>query len=152
MEVIQILYEKSEEVSNYIRKCNSLIHHKGHEIACEYGLTYDQYHILLYLKKLEESPSIRQVSEKFNIAQNTTSEKLTRLEEKDLIRRERDLKDRRITRIIIEDKALDLLEQIRKERTERLTYKALERMEDEEIEVLLESLKNLYNIFEEEYY
>lgn len=145
------LLEKSEKVSRYIRECNNIIHIKGHDIAKEYGLTYDQYHLLLFLQRnLEEPPSIRDLSKKFKRAQNTTSEKISRLEEKKLVEKVIDEKDRRIMRVNIMDEGIRIIDEIRKERTHRITYKALEQMEEDDIDQLLLSLEFLYDNFKEE--
>lgn len=145
------LLEKSEKVSRSIRECNNIIHIKGHDIAKEYGLTYDQYHLLLFLQRnLEEPPSIRDLSTRFKRAQNTTSEKITRLEEKDLVEKVTDVDDRRISRVKIKDEGIRIIDEIRKERTHRITYKALAKMEEEDIDKLISSLDFLYENFKEE--
>ncbi len=60
------LQKKSESISYYIRECSNIIHHKGHQIAQEYGLTYDQHHLLIYLNKSKVAPTINDISNKFN--------------------------------------------------------------------------------------
>ena len=145
------LLEKSERVSRYIRQCNNIIHTRGHDIAKEYGLTYDQYHLLLFLKmNIDEPPSIRDLSKRFNKAQNTTSEKISRLEEKKLVEKLVDEDDRRVMRVKIKEEGIDIIDKIRKERTHRITYKALSKMEEEEVDKLLSSLEFLYDEFKEE--
>ncbi len=144
-------YDKSEEISKYIRYTSDIIHEEGHKIACEHGLTFDQYHLLLYIKHCPTPPSIREISEKFNRAQNTISEKITRLEDKDLVRREQDTKDRRIIRVIILDEGIRLIHDIRKERTERVAFKAIDDMDEESVNQLLSGLIKFYeNILKEE--
>ena len=145
------LLEKSEKISRYIRDCNNIIHIKGHDIAKEYGLTYDQYHLLLFLQRnIDEPPSIRDLSKRFKRAQNTTSEKITRLEEKDLLEKITDEEDRRIMRVKIKDEGIRIIDEIRKERTHRVTYKALKKMKEEDIDKLLISLEFLYENIKEE--
>lgn len=144
------LQKASETISNYIRECSNIIHTKGHQIAQEYGLTYDQYHLLIYLSFREKPPTINEISKKFNRAQNTISEKISRLEEKELVSRVDDLKDRRITRVIITERGLNLIHTIRQVRSNRVTYTALEKMEKDEIENLLINLSILYNNLKKE--
>ncbi|WP_236908142.1 MarR family winged helix-turn-helix transcriptional regulator [Clostridium sp. Cult3] len=143
------IQQRSESISYYIRECNSIIHLKGHQIAQEYGLTYDQYHLLVHLDLSEQSPTINDLSDKFNRAQNTISEKVSRLEEKGLVERIGDTEDRRITRVVITVKGEDLIHAIREERSNRATFKALEKMEEEEIDALLNNLIILYNNLKE---
>ena len=139
------LQNKSESISNYIRECSNIIHTKGHQIAQEYDLTYDQYHLLVYIALLEKPPTINDISKKFNRAQNTISEKISRLEEKGLVSRVDDIKDRRVTRVIITEEGVSLIHIIKRERSNRATYLALEKMEKHEIDNLLNNLSKLYN-------
>ncbi|MCF6462964.1 MarR family winged helix-turn-helix transcriptional regulator [Clostridium sp. Cult1] len=139
------LQKASEAISNYIRECSNIIHTKGHQIAQEYDLTYDQYHLLIYLSFSKTPPTISEISKKYNRAQNTISEKISRLEEKELVSRIDDSMDRRITRVIITEKGLNLINTIRQERSNRVTYIALKKMNNREVENLLTNLTKLYN-------
>ncbi|GFN34287.1 MarR family winged helix-turn-helix transcriptional regulator [Tepidimicrobium xylanilyticum] len=143
------LKETSEMIADYIKGCNDIIHKKGHKIAQEYGLTYDQFHILIFLCK-KGTPTINEISSKFSRAQNTISEKISRLEEKELVKRVGDPEDRRITRVILTEKGLDLIQTIKRERSTRVIYQALEKMEGQEIENLLINLSKLYKYLREE--
>jgi len=133
-----------EEISRYLWECNKIIHKKGHNIAKEYGLTYDQYHLLIYLKKLKTAPTINDISNKLNLAQNTVSEKIKRIEEKGLVKRVDDDSDRRITRVFITEKGLDLIKTIKKEGRNRTTYSALAKMDENEVKNFLFCLEKLY--------
>ena len=144
------LQKKSESISNYIRECSNIIHAKGHQIAQEYDLTYDQYHLLIYLSFMQTPPTISDISKKFNRAQNTISEKVSRLEEKNLAIRTDDEQDRRITRVIITEKGIELIHTIKQERSNRATYRALEKMDESEVDNLLLSLTKLYDNLKEE--
>ncbi|MCF6466788.1 MarR family winged helix-turn-helix transcriptional regulator [Clostridium sp. Cult2] len=144
------LQKTSETISNYIRECSNIIHKKGHQIAQEYDLTYDQYHLLIYLSFCETPPTINEISNKFNRAQNTMSEKISRLEEKELVSRMDDIEDRRVTRVKITEKGLNLINVIRQERSNRVTYVALKKMKIDEIENLLTNLSKFYNNLKEE--
>jgi len=108
------LQHASEVISRYIWECSNIIHAKGHNIAKECGLTYDQYHRLIYLKNSKEPPTINEISNILNRAQNTISEKVTRLEEKGLVKRIDDEKDRRIKRVFVTEEGLKLVETIKK--------------------------------------
>lgn len=143
------LQQASETISKYIWDCSNIIHAKGHNIAKEHGLTYDQYHLLIYLKNSKEPPTINEISNILNRAQNTISEKVTRLEEKGLVKRVDDEKDRRITRVLVTEEGLKLVEAIKKERNNRATYMALLKMEDIEVRNLLFTLEKLYNNLKE---
>ena len=139
------LHKKSESISNYIRECSNIIHTKGHQIAQEYGLTYDQYHVLIYIDLMKRAPTINDIAKKFNKAQNTTSEKISRLEEKGLVNRVGDKQDRRMTRVTITRQGKSLIDTIKQERSNRATYVALETMNESEVDSLLVNLARLYN-------
>ena len=139
------LQKKSESISYYIRECSNIIHTKGHQIAQEYNLTYDQYHLLVYLNLVETPPTISDISKKFGRAQNTISEKISRLEEKGLANRVDDKEDRRITRVTITEEGKDLVHIIKRERSNRATYAALEKMDKSEVDNLLKNLTILYD-------
>lgn len=143
------LQEKSELISNYIRSCSRIIYERGHRIAEGYGLTYDEYHILIFLIKRDQAPSINEVSKRFNRAQNTISEKVSRLEEKELIEKIDDRLDRRVTRIIITEKGKKLIETIREERNIKIVYNALESIDEEQVDNLLSNLNKLYENLKE---
>jgi len=149
VEYIKKLKDESESISFYIRECSNIIHEKGHQIAEEYGLTYDQYHLLLYLNFREIPPAINDISKRFNRAQNTMSEKISRLVEKGLVLKVDDEKDRRITRVIITEKGKDLIDIIRQERTNRIVYRAIEKMDKDEVDNLLINLNRLYDNLKE---
>jgi len=143
------LQDTSEAISDYIRKCSHIIHTKGHHIAKEFGLTYDQYHLLIYLMELDTPPTINEISNKSNRAQNTISEKISRLEGKGLVKRINDVCDRRITRVAITEDGLKLIKDIKKERSNRVIYAALSKMEEVEVDNLLSALEKLYNNLKE---
>lgn len=141
--------QASEAISSYLWACNKIIHKRGHSIAKEYGLTYDQFHLLIYLDHSKEPPTINDISNKLNRAQNTISEKVTRLEEKGLVKRTGDENDRRITRVLITEEGLKLVKTIKKERNNRVICMALSKMENDEIENLLFTLEKLYEYLKE---
>lgn len=143
------LQDISEHISEHIMEISKIIHKKGHTIAREYGLTYDQFHMLLYLKKSQNPPTINELASKSHRAQNTVSEKISRLEEKGLVRRVGDEKDRRITRVQITEKGLDLVKTIKKEKGNKIIYSALRSMEVEEVNNLNRSLERLYRYLKE---
>lgn len=142
--------EKAEKIVTYIRRSERQIHKKGHKIAQEYNLTLDQYHLLLYLNCLENPPTIGEIAEKYERAQNTISEKISRLEEKFLVERKSDLSDRRICRVDITLKGKELVNTIRKERRDKSVLRALSYMNEKEVDSLVEGLEKLYNNLDKE--
>ena len=137
------LNEKAGIISSYIRECEQLIHNKGHEIAQSYNLTLDQYHLLIYLYKSEIPPTIGEIAGKFGKAQNTISEKISRLEEKGFVERITDQADRRVNRVLITEEGKSIVEIVRKERSDKFIFNAIKGMDTEQLDNLLEGLKQL---------
>lgn len=144
------LVEKAEEIAKYMRECQRQIHKKGHEIAQEYNLTLDQYHLLLYLNFLDNPPTIGEIAEKCEKAQNTISEKVSRLEEKFLVARKSDPLDRRICRVEVTDKGKELISTIKKERSDKTVLIAIKNMDEKEVDNLIINLEKLYKNLKEE--
>ncbi len=94
---------------------------------------------------MKRAPTINDIAKKFNKAQNTTSEKISRLEEKGLVNRVGDKQDRRMTRVTITRQGKSLIDTIKQERSNRATYVALETMNESEVDSLLLNLARLYN-------
>ncbi len=139
------LEEKAEIIASYIRKSERIIHRKGHELAQNYDLTIEQYHLLVYLNMQDNPPTIGEIADKYCNAQNTMSEKISRLEEKQLVERKSDPLDRRITRVVVSLKGEKLICMIKKERRNKSVLQALNSMDERNIENLIINLEILYN-------
>lgn len=144
------LQKCAEKAADYIRKCNNIIHIKSHELAKSYNLTIDQYHMLFHIKYMESPPSIGDLAKKYNKAQNTISEKTSRLEEKGLVYRKSDMLDRRVCRVYITGEGKKLVNTIRKEKSNKVIFSALNNMKEKEVTDLMVSLKKLLNYLEKE--
>lgn len=139
------LEEKAEIIASYIRKSDRIIHRKGHELAQNYGLTIEQYHLLVYLNMEESPPAIGEIAKKYCNAQNTMSEKISRLEEKQLVERKSDPSDKRLTRVIVTLKGKELICTIKKERRNKSILKAINSMSEGNVDNLIINLEILYN-------
>lgn len=104
--------------------------------------------MLFYIGYIEESPSVGELAKKYGKAQNTISEKISRLEEKGLVYKKPDLLDRRVCRVYITDEGKSLVKTIRKEKSNKAVFSALNSMEEREIEYLMISLEKLLNSLE----
>lgn len=131
-----------------LKELDRCIHENHHMRAVEAGITVEQYHLLLHLARINtckgrKMPTIGQLAEKFNNAQNTMSEKISRLQKKEFIKRVRDDKDRRITRISLSDKGSNLLENIHSKAEEKALLNALSSMNEETINRFSTELKEI---------
>jgi DNA-binding MarR family transcriptional regulator len=126
-----------------------LIEHKHHELAQHYGLSLEQFHLLIELDELmldvdsESAPTVGEIANSIDNSQNTVSEKITRLENKGLVTRIKDAKDRRISRIVLTEKGESLIGDISRQANNRFLFDAISRMKDEDIGDLLECLEKL---------
>jgi DNA-binding MarR family transcriptional regulator len=142
--------EKAIEIIQSKMEIDELIRRKHHELAQQYGLSLEQFHLLIELEELmldvdneSSAPTIGEIASSINNSQNTVSEKITRLENKKLVTRTRDLKDRRISRIVLTDEGRSLIEAISAQANNRFLFDSISKMEDADIEDLLEGLTKL---------
>lgn len=143
------LSEKTEEIVNSIKLINQIIHKKRHEIAQENNLTLDQFHTLIYLKKSERPPTIGEMAAETNKAQNTISERISRLEEKGLVERIKDEKDRRVSRVVLSSLGAELINSINYQASNELISGALANIEEEIVDNMLYGLKELTKYLED---
>lgn len=143
--MLQLIVDKKNDI-------DVLVHRKYHELAQNSGLSIEQYHLLLELDDLTsgnqeicDAPTIGHMARNINQSQNTVSEKLTRLENKGLLFRVKDPKDKRISRVLLSDSGKALIASIDTQANSRFLVNALSEMKTEEASELL----RLLNILEE---
>lgn len=144
--------EKYSDIMCDLRFIDRWIHEKHHKWAEEYGLTLDQYHILIHLKRAEKKQdyyTIKKLAQKFNNAQNTMSEKISRMEKKELVIRTRDENDRRVIKINISENGSRLLKKIHNKVKDENLYSVLEKIDKDIINNFEEGLKKIVNKIKE---
>lgn len=137
------------EIEKRMEQINKLLMLKYRKTAQKCDLTNEQFHLLIQLfqhKELTVSsgklpPTVSEIAADIGNAPNTLSEKIKRLEKKDLVKRVKDSKDLRITRLSLTDKGQNLMENIKEESTKTYIYKALERMDEKSLKNLLDGLE-----------
>lgn len=132
--------DKTNRIAQNIRIINELIHIRHHQVAQEHNLSLDQFHLLLHMISKKESPTIGDIAKKSNRAQNTISERITRLEEKGLLIRVKDEKDRRISRVVLTEKGIELIDSINYQARNEFVFNALSRIQEDISTKLLEGL------------
>lgn len=142
--------EKIQRIIDYKNEIDTLIHQKYHDLAKESDLSLEQFHLLIELDELildisdeYKAPSVGEIAKNINNSQNTVSERITRLENKGLVKRIKDSNDKRISRVVLTDKGRNLIESIHKQASSRFLFNSLYNMEDVHITNLLKSLENL---------
>lgn len=133
--------EKIQMIIQYKDDVDILVHQKYHKLAQSYGLSLEQYHLLLELDEIRldindasQPITVGQMAKNINRSQNTVSEMITRLENKGLVKRIKDSSDRRISRIVLTEEGRDLIELIDKHASSRFLFNALSGMEDSDID------------------
>ena len=124
------------------KKADQIIHNNYHRMAQKFGLSLDQFHLLLELDELmideeSEPPTIGLLAQNINVSQNTVSERISRLEKKGLVERKMDKKDRRISHVVPTDSGRRLLNAISSEADSGFFQNALLKMQTEELENFL---------------
>ncbi|WP_202709609.1 MarR family winged helix-turn-helix transcriptional regulator [Sporosalibacterium faouarense] len=138
--------EETDKIVDLIEQVNKLIHMKHHELASKNNLSLDQFHLLVHLKKRKkdnQNPTIGDIAKRSNRAQNTISERVTRLEERGLLRRIKDENDRRISRVAMTEEGVKLLDSINYQASKKFIFKALSKIEHEITDGLLNGLEQL---------
>jgi DNA-binding MarR family transcriptional regulator len=140
---------------NEVFKCwkhlNRQIHLKHHEIAQNYGLTLEQFHLLMELDELELDiisddllpPTIGELAADIGNAPHTLSGRIKRLEKKGLIKKIQDENDLRINRVVFTENGQELINTIKKEAHNAFIQNALKKMDKETLDNFYEGLKEL---------
>jgi len=123
------------EITDSLEELDRLVHARHHRLAQKYNLTEEQYSLLIELDELcldvadgEAAPTIGQMAEVFRNAQNTMSDRISRLERRGLVQRVPDPEDRRVSRVVVTAAGQQLLDTIRQEAGRDFLLDALGRM------------------------
>ncbi len=134
---------KTEEIIKYVRYINSLVHRKRHLLAQDNNLTFDQFHTLIFLNKTDYPPTIGEMAKETKKAQNTISERISRLEEKGLVERVKDKNDRRVSKVALTQVGRELINSINYQAGTEFVKKALIDINEEVVDNMLFGLEEL---------
>ena len=141
--------ETIKKIIDHKDEIDTLIHRKYHELAKKNKLSLEQFHLLIELDELMldindeyQAPTIGEIAKNINHTQNTVSERITRLETKGLVKRVKDLNDRRISRVYLTEEGRNFIELIEKEASSKFLFHSLSNMEETD----LNSLESCLNI------
>lgn len=144
--MILVTREETNKVVEYIEKIDKLIHMRHHELAQENNLSLDQFHLLIHLihrYKGDKNPTIGEIAKRSRRAQNTISERVSRLEEKGLLERVKDKDDRRISRVALTDEGRELINSINYQASKEFVFNALSDIDENVSAKLLKGLEQL---------
>ena len=135
---------KAGRIKNIIDGINFIeehVHLRFHKTAKEFGLTLDQFHLLVELEELEikvpdnVGPKISDIASRRNLSQNTISERVTRLEKMNLV---------------LSTQGKELLKKISNEADSSNVERLLCILDDETIEIMSSSIDKLTTIINSE--
>lgn len=139
------------EVIKNLREMNNLTQYKLHEVAKDNDLSIEQLFLLIQLTEriaiFSKPPTIGELADSFSITPHTLSERIKRLEKKDLIEKIKDENDLRINRISATTNGHDLINRINKETGNVVLEKAIYKLEPEILNGLLVGLRELNKNF-----
>ena len=115
-------FDYIEYIEKYLRKIDYIVRKKGREILNDFNMTIPQFTALQILINTGDM-TIGELSQKMSLACSTITDLIDRMEKSGLVMRKKDLKDKRIVRIEVLPKGLDILEQVLKKRIEFLELK-----------------------------
>lgn len=131
------------DLEKHLRYISGLIKRKGRAILSDYSITPPQFAVLQWLLDSGDM-TIGELSNKMYLACSTMTDLIDRMEKKDLVKRVKDAKDRRVVRIQLLDKGKNIIDEVIKKRQGYLE-EVLINFSIDEILMLREQLEKLYN-------
>ncbi|WP_235728348.1 MarR family winged helix-turn-helix transcriptional regulator [Kurthia senegalensis] len=104
-----------DAIEKDLRHIAGIIKQKGREILSNYTITPPQFIALQWLDELGDM-TIGELSNKMYLAFSTTTDLIDRMEQKDLVIRERDTKDRRVVRVQLLEKGEKIIKEVVEQR------------------------------------
>lgn len=105
------------ETEKTLRVISSIIKKNGRKILHHYPITSTQFIALQWVTD-RGNLTIGELSKKIGLAFSTTTDLVDRMEKNDLVERVRDDKDRRVVRIQVLDKGINIIKEVVKKRQE----------------------------------
>lgn len=127
---------------NFRGICNK-VKRKGREILNDFDITSPQFEALLVLTK-NKDVTIGELSTNMNLACSTVTELIYRMEKNALVKRSRDLNDKRIVKIVVMEKGYKVIDEVLNRRREYLSGILCD-YSDKEIDVINRMFKTINN-------
>ena len=137
-------FESISEIIDLSRNFNKSMRHKFHHSIHNSGFTFPQLSVISMLEKYGEQ-KVSELSLKIGLSDSTVSGILDRLEQKDIIRRERTKDDRRVVKISLTKKSQKFFNDFRQKKEEYFTQ-LLKRLSDQEIKDIIKGLEILNRV------
>ena len=130
--------ELIREIQAIMPTIKRLMHTHTHELLRQYGISYAQFELIFALQRCDaqEVPSAKELAEQLSLTAGAVSQLIDSLVEQGLIERQADSQDRRVTRIVLSSKGLDIAKQIH-ENKHLLMRDVMESLTEEELVIML---------------
>lgn len=144
------LEQKIQKIIKCREEVGKIIHRNYHQLAKKYDLSLEQFHLMIELDELMldindeiKPPTVGQIAKSINNAQNTVSERVSRLENKGLVKRIRDVNDKRISRVVLTDEGKKLIAVIEKQASSKFLFNSISKMDEKDIDAFLQCFEKL---------
>lgn len=131
-----------ESIEKHLRKVDYIIRKNGRMILSDFGITVPQFTALQALINNGDM-TIGELSQQMDLACSTITDLIDRMEKNELVKREKDQKDKRVVRVVVLTKGHDILQKVLERRISFLEVK-LEGLSVTEVEGLKSALEKLY--------
>lgn len=132
-----------ERAEKKLRLIAATIKKNGRKILTNYPISHSQFIALQWIAE-QENLTIGELSKKIGLAFSTTTDLIDRMESNELIKRERDIRDRRVIRIQTLEKGRSIINDVIEERRQYLG-RVLNNLSATEQEQLSHILSLLYD-------
>lgn len=137
-----------ESIEKHLRKVDYIIRKNGRMILSDFGITVPQFTALQVLIN-DGDMTIGELSQQMDLACSTITDLIDRMEKNELVKREKDQKDKRVVRVVVLEKGHDILQRVLDRRISFLEAK-LEGLSETEVEGLKTALEKLYDEMNED--
>jgi len=134
-------FQSISQIIKLNKDINKSLRHKFYYLMQDSGFTFPQLSVISMLEKYGEQ-KVSELSEKMGLSDSTVSGILDRLEQKDIIRRERTKDDRRVVKISLTGKSKGFCNDFRQKREEYFTQ-LLKNLSEQEIKDIIKGLEIL---------
>jgi len=141
-------FESISKIVDLSRSFNRSIRHKFHHLMQDSDLTFPQLSVISMLEKHGEQ-KVSELSLKMGLSDSTVSGILDRLEQKDIIKRERTKDDRRVVKISLTGKNREFCNDFRQKKEEYFTQ-LLKNLSEQEIKDIIKGLEILNHALADE--
>jgi DNA-binding MarR family transcriptional regulator len=133
-----------DELERLLRTVSSIIKRRGRDILSNFDITPPQFNALLILRN-HGNLTIGELGEKMYLACSTATDLIDRMERNGLVERRRDQNDRRVIRLHVKEKGMEMVQAVMAARKRYLSG-ILDQISEEEILVMINGMRHLQEL------